>query len=277
MKRLPAVGLEASPHAADEPDVWIRVREELIAGRVPVLHFSPAEGMGLRERLAEVAELCGALGTRKFVLLRRRGGLGKRSERLPEVGGGTSQSVAGDSGKLSVINLHTAQAFNKLLPKRDFELLETARQLIDQVEPLPLLVSVTSPLNLLKELFTVKGAGTLIKRGAQVQRFHSYADLDVERSEVALAVELPEAARTGLFRQASGCGVPGRRIPRCGNPHDRQPRAVSLEVLGLAGGAGRRHRERPLVRDEPRFLRRSTGGLDLTTASAPGTRPSATA
>ena len=29
VKRLPAVGLEASPHAADEPDVWIRVREEL--------------------------------------------------------------------------------------------------------------------------------------------------------------------------------------------------------------------------------------------------------
>jgi acetylglutamate kinase len=198
VKRLPAVGLEASPHAADEPDVWLRVREELIAGRVPVLHFSPGEGMGLRERLTEVAELCGALGTRKFVLLRRRGGLGKRSEKLPEAGD-RGQNVAADNGKLSVINLHTAQAFNKILPKRDFELLETARQLIDQVEPLPLLVSVTSPLNLLKELFTVKGAGTLIKRGAQVQRFHSYADLDVERLKSLLQSSFQKPLESGFF------------------------------------------------------------------------------
>jgi hypothetical protein len=203
VKRLPAVGLEASPHAADEPDVWIRVSEELRQGRVPVLHFSPAEGMGLRERLAETAELCGALGTRKFVLLRRRGGLGRRSEKLPEVGGGnSSQGVSGDTGKLSVINLHTAQAFNKILPKRDFELLETARQLIDQVEPLPLLVSVTSPLNLLKELFTVKGAGTLIKRGAQLQRFQSYADLDVERLKLLLEASFQKPLDPGFFDQS---------------------------------------------------------------------------
>jgi acetylglutamate kinase len=199
VKRLPAVGLEASPHAADEPDVWIRVRDELRTGRVPILHFSPAEGMGLRERLTEVAELCGALGTRKFVLLRRRGGLGKRSEKLPEAGDRAGQGVGADNGKLSVINLHTAQAFNKVLPKRDFELLETARQLIDQVEPLPLLVSVTSPLNLLKELFTVKGAGTLIKRGAQVQRFHSYEDLDPERLRALLQSSFQKPLEEGFF------------------------------------------------------------------------------
>lgn len=198
IRRLPAVGLEGSPHAADEPDVADRVREELIAGRVPVLHFTPAEGMGLRERLSEVAELCRALETRKFVLLRRRGGLGRRAERIPEAGDRAGQGL-GDNGKLSVINLHTAQGFNKILPKRDFELLETARQLIDQVEPLPLLVSVTSPLNLLKELFTVKGAGTLIKRGAQVARYHSYSDLDSERLKALLEASFQKPLEPGFF------------------------------------------------------------------------------
>jgi acetylglutamate kinase len=83
-----------------------------------------------------------------------------------------------------VINLRTdyqSLLAARLMPKRDLELLDTARQLIDLAAPVPLLVSVTSPLNLLKELFTVKGAGTLVKRGAQVERHDTYEKVDVER------------------------------------------------------------------------------------------------
>jgi acetylglutamate kinase len=67
------------------------------------------------------------------------------------------------------------------LSKRDSELLGASDRLIQLTEPAPLLVSITSPLNLLKELFTVKGAGTLIKRGSVVERHESYASLDAVR------------------------------------------------------------------------------------------------
>lgn len=189
VKRLPAAGLDACPHAMDEPDLAERLREELHAERIPILHFPTTEGIGLEQRLAMVGALVRKLQTRKFVLLRRRGGLGRR-ERLST------------QGRLSVINLrtdHQQLLAAKAMPKRDLELLETARQLIDLAAPLPLLVSVTSPLNLLKELFTVKGAGTLVKRGAQVERHDSYATIDVERLKSLLEASFGKALSPGFL------------------------------------------------------------------------------
>jgi len=189
VKRLPAAGLDACPHAMDEPDLADRLREELHAERIPILHFPVAEGAGLEQRLALVGALVQKLETRKFVLLRRRGGLGRRER-------------ASMNGRLSVINLSTDYqrlAAAKFMPKRDAELLETARRLIDLAAPLPLLVSVTSPLNLLKELFTVKGAGTLVKRGAQVQRHDAYQSLDVERLKALLEASFGKLLNPGFL------------------------------------------------------------------------------
>ena len=89
-----------------------------------------------------------------------------------------------DGGRISIINLRTDRAgiiAGKTLPKRDSELLAAAERLIDLSQPTPILASITSPLNLLKELFTVKGAGTLIKLGSSVSRHRSYVNLDTER------------------------------------------------------------------------------------------------
>jgi hypothetical protein len=44
------------------------------------------------------------------------------------------------------------------------------RELVEQVDGLH--VSVTSPLNLLRELFTVKGAGTMVRRGSIIRKLH---------------------------------------------------------------------------------------------------------
>jgi hypothetical protein len=69
----------------------------------------------------------------------------------------------------------------KCFGKRDLELISGADTLLDAVGSSSLLVSVTSPLNLLKELFTVKGAGTLIKAGTEIQRRDAYTEQDVAR------------------------------------------------------------------------------------------------
>jgi acetylglutamate kinase len=41
--------------------------------------------------------------------------------------------------------------------------------------------SVTSPLNLLQEIFTVKGAGTLFRKGSEIQHTRGLADIDRQR------------------------------------------------------------------------------------------------
>ena len=79
------------------------------------------------------------------------------------------------------------------------ELVETAHALIQAKASDPLLVSITSPLNLLKELFTVKGAGTLIKPGTAVERRDSYAETDVTRLGALLEASFGRALEPSFF------------------------------------------------------------------------------
>lgn len=197
VKRLPTVGLDACPHQMSEPDLALQVKEELKAERLPVLTFTPRPDSNFLSRVTELGALARSLDTRKVVLLRRRGGLALRGDR-----------VSGDSsrgeGRVSVINLRSDRDTlfkGRLLGKRDTELLSSAEKLIDALESSSLLVSVTSPLNLLKELFTVKGAGTLIKRGTAIERRTSYADTDVARLSKLLEQSFGRSLDAGFFER----------------------------------------------------------------------------
>lgn len=196
VKRLPTVGLEACPHEMSEPDLVATLTQELREERVPVVKFAPREGSGFNERVLELGALSRALETRKVVLLRRRGGLSLRGEK--------SVTAARPEGRVSVINLRTDRdGFMKgrQLGKRDAELVQLAQSLIESMDSSSLLVSVTSPLNLLKELFTVKGAGTLIKRGTEIQRRASYAETDVPRLTQLLEQSFGRALDAGFFQR----------------------------------------------------------------------------
>jgi len=177
VKRLPSAALAPSPYEMSQPGVAEAVRDELRRERIPVLHFSKRDGETLEQRLGQLGELAKQLGTRKLALLRRRGGF------RPLAGKRADSGLSLTEGRISIINLTTDR--NRITPstlaKRDSELLAASDTLIQLTEPSPLLISVASPLNLLKELFTVKGAGTLIKRGSLVERHTSYATLDVRR------------------------------------------------------------------------------------------------
>jgi GNAT superfamily N-acetyltransferase len=195
MKRLPAASLEPSPHEMSEQGLVEAVRDALRRERIPVLHFRKQEGETLAQRLTQLGQLSQKLGTRKLALLRRRGGfrplVGKR--------GDAQLSVA--EGRISIINLTTDRdrIAPGMLSKRDTELLTASDRLIELAEPNPLLVSITSPLNLLKELFTVKGAGTLIKRGSQVEHHASYATLDVPRLKKLLEIAFGRELQPSFF------------------------------------------------------------------------------
>ncbi len=177
VKRLPSAAMSPSPHQMSEPNVVEAVREDLRRERIPVLHFPKSDGETLEQRLAQLGHLAQKLGTRKLALLRRRGGF------RPLAGKRTDEKLSVEGGRISILNLTTdrGRITPGMLSKRDSELLVASDQLIQLAEPNPLLISITSPLNLLKELFTVKGAGTLVKRGSVVQRHTSYGTLDVPR------------------------------------------------------------------------------------------------
>jgi len=199
-KRLPAAALSPSPHEMSEPGLVQAVRDELRRERIPVLHFRKLEDETLEQRLSQLGELCQQLGTRKLALLRRRGGFrplaGKRSDAQR-----ADAQLSVTEGRISIINLTTdsPRIAPGTLSKRDSELLSASDRLIQLAEPNPLLVSITSPLNLLKELFTVKGAGTLVKRGSVVERHTSYATLDVARLKQLLETSFGKGLAPGFF------------------------------------------------------------------------------
>ncbi len=60
-----------------------------------------------------------------------------------------------------------------------FDYLALGRDLLEQRPSVHL--SVTSPMNLLKEIFTVKGAGTLFRRGSVIQHFNGSEEIDRPR------------------------------------------------------------------------------------------------
>ncbi len=195
IKRLPASGMSPSSHEMSEDGLVEAVREELRRERIPVLHFRKIEGETIDQRLAQLGGLAQQLGTRKLALLRRRGGF------RPLVGKRADAQLSVEHGRISIINLTTdrARITPGMLSKRDTELLTSSDRLIQLAEPNPLLISITSPLNLLKELFTVKGAGTLIKRGSAVERHTSYDTLDVPRLKHLLQMAFGKELSASFF------------------------------------------------------------------------------
>ncbi|MEI9953074.1 MAG: hypothetical protein WDO74_29860 [Pseudomonadota bacterium] len=200
VKRLQLAGMDPYPHEMGELGLAEKLRAELRADRLPVVHFRAIDGQSIEDRLNELGALAKALDTRKFVLLRRRGGLKPLTRGKLEMAPG--YFLPTDGGRISIINLRTDRAgiiAGKTLPKRDSELLAAAERLIDLSQPTPILASITSPLNLLKELFTVKGAGTLIKLGSAVSRHRSYVNLDTERLRRLLEASFGRALDEAFF------------------------------------------------------------------------------
>jgi bifunctional N-acetylglutamate synthase/kinase len=200
--RLPAAGLSHQMFGADAPDCAEQARAALRAEKFPLIRFAPASGQGVRGRFQRVAELVRSLESRKLVILRRRGGLGPHADRRIDLPGGAVMTAR--SGGLNVINLRTDTQLllgSRLLRKDDAELLEEVRALLLAPDAARILVSVTSPLNLLRELFTVRGAGTLIKAGTAIDRYAGYAEVDLPRLRQLFEASFGRRLKDGFFER----------------------------------------------------------------------------
>ena len=80
-------------------------------------------------------------------------------------------------------------------------MLVQSRRLVFELVPHKLTIAITSPLNLMRELFTVKGAGTLLRRGAVIERRNSYDEVEVDRLRQLLASSFGRAPYERFFEK----------------------------------------------------------------------------
>jgi acetylglutamate kinase len=135
------------------------------ANAIPLVTFEREDG-GADARFDALADLAAALGSRKLVFVTRRSGFQPSGGRV-----------------VSLMDLTTereAWMAPGALPAEQQKLLRQVARVLDRV-PHRLTVSVTSPLDLLRELFTVKGAGTLVRKGSAITRHLGWDGVDAGR------------------------------------------------------------------------------------------------
>ena len=134
------------------------------AGAVALVPLEPHSSID--DRFAAFAQAARQFGTRKIVFLGRKSGL------LTALG--QVQPL------VDLTTDYTALTAEGFLSTKQRSLLLRIRQLIQDI-PHRITVSVTSALDLLRELFTVRGAGTLIRQGSAIAHYHQFADLQLHR------------------------------------------------------------------------------------------------
>ncbi|MFI5308204.1 MAG: hypothetical protein ACHQ53_12665, partial [Polyangiales bacterium] len=174
-------GAGVSCVALDATGPYAEIATAARRGAIPLL---VANGASRGERVERLGALLSALHTHKLIFLHPHGGLTSHGERL------------------SVVNLSTE--YEALRGRSDLQagqrqLLDDSRRLIFDLVPHRLLVSLTSPLDLLHELFTVKGAGTLMRKGAVITRHDGYRNVELQRLRALLQASFGKPANEALF------------------------------------------------------------------------------
>lgn len=86
------------------------------------------------------------------------------------------------------------------LTRKERAMVQQSQRLV-AAAPHRLAVTITSPLNLLRELFTVKGAGTLLRKGAVITRREGYDGVDRERLRALIASSFGRAPAEAFFER----------------------------------------------------------------------------
>lgn len=190
-------GLTLVLHSSTTPDLTTKIARDIEKERTVCVDFSNDASPPGFEALAGLAV---ALRSRKLVFLRPRGGLGPKG--VGQVSLSPSHVLPTDDNGIGVINLrtdHTPLLMSGLLDADEQALLAQVAA-IHQHAP-NLVTSITSPLDLLRELFTVRGAGTLIKTGSTIHRTTSYVYLDVTRLQSLIETSFGRQLKPGFLQR----------------------------------------------------------------------------
>lgn len=229
-RELGAARLKSRRYSAHVPRLVERLKVDLDENRIPIVVFSDRMPL-LFSRFAQIGDWARLLGVRKLVLVRARGGVGPHAHGSLELS--SDHHLPTTERGISLINLrrdHEALLASGQLDDADRDLLAGVREAMaegdvkpkaevkadldtdNKAEPAPdgrrsasterLVTSVTAPNNLLHELFTVKGAGTLIKHGTVIEFHRSYDGVDRQRLEALLTATFGRQLRHTFFDRA---------------------------------------------------------------------------
>lgn len=162
------------------------VRETVHMNTIPLLSLEPSRDAPLESRFALLRQLVTGLESRKVVFLSTSAGLVR--EGLPPI---------------NVVNLESD--YDRLLrggtlTRQHASLLRHGKQLID-LTPHRMTVTVVNPLQLLRELFTMNGAGTLIRRGSRVESHRGLASLDPIRLRALIESAFGRPLKEGVMER----------------------------------------------------------------------------
>jgi len=186
--RILASGADLAPPVIDS------VRATINEGAIPLLSMEAAressrDGTGreatIEGRFRMLATLADSLDTRKVVFLSRRRGL--------EPTGGAPLSVINLS-----VDYDSLVALGSTLSRRQTLLLRQVKLLLERV-PHRMSATVVNPLHLLRELFTVSGAGTLIRRGSRVESHAGLHGVDLGRLRALVESAFGKTLRPEFF------------------------------------------------------------------------------
>lgn len=157
------------------------------AGIIPIIPFSANTGSTVDARFDRLGELLCSLQSRKLIFVNQNG------------------AIQQDGTPVANINLTSSEYDHFIqrddLTQRENILLEQSRRLVLDVVPHKLLISVVSPLDVLRELFTVKGAGTMLRRGAVVHVKNNYADINLDRLRDLITHSFGRPPRPDFFER----------------------------------------------------------------------------
>ena len=160
-------------------------------GIIPILPLasppSPASGgRPLADRFEMVRVYLDAIQTRKLIFLQRRGG------------------VLLDGRAVSLVELNAdllTLVTSKDVSRKQKTILNGIAYLIDRLTH-RCTFSMTSPIELLRELFTTGGSGTMVRRAARVERYDSYGSLDTARLVSMLESAFERPLSEGFLERA---------------------------------------------------------------------------
>jgi acetylglutamate kinase len=186
LRRLERAGVPCAVNGADEPSLVATITEQARAGVIPIVAFTNGDASDEAARWDALGALSDGLKTRKLIFVSRRGGLRLRQSET----------------EVPIINLATdyeGLVAKRLLSPRRLTFLQQSRRLLVERTSHRMFVAVTSSLLLLRELFTIRGAGTLIKRGSSVLVKNGLADIDAPRLAALLTSSFGRELEPGFF------------------------------------------------------------------------------
>ena len=159
------------------------IRERIKKRALPLIRLDPAT-----DSTETVLSYAKTLGTARVIWLRRQGGIAPKN----------SESA------LSIINLRFEK--EKIIADENF--LTEDKALINFADatikccPHRITISIASPRDLLRELFTVKGAGTLLQKGSLIFEKNSMADVDADSLKNLLEISFERSLRDDFFNES---------------------------------------------------------------------------